>query len=42
MKILRTGHDTATVTGDLTFHRVTKPEKLDVIFNASGVDFINE
>ena len=41
-RIVRTGHDTATVTGDLTFHGVTKPETLNVNFNAAGVDFINK
>jgi polyisoprenoid-binding protein YceI len=35
-KIVRTGHDTAKVTGDLTFHGVTRPETLDVTFNAAG------
>jgi polyisoprenoid-binding protein YceI len=39
-KITRTGDDTATVTGNLTFHGVTKPETLDVTFNASGVNFL--
>jgi polyisoprenoid-binding protein YceI len=37
-KILRTGHDTALVTGELTFHGVTKPETLKVTFNAGGVN----
>ncbi len=41
-KILRTGHDTAKVTGNLTFHGVTKPETLDVTFNASGVNFVSK
>lgn len=39
-KITRTGDGTATVTGDLTFHGVTRPETLDVSFNASGVNFL--
>ncbi len=39
-KITRTGDDTATVTGNLTFHGVTKPETLNVTFNASGVNFL--
>jgi polyisoprenoid-binding protein YceI len=39
-KIVRTGHDTAKVTGDLTFHGVTRPETLNVTFNASGVNFL--
>ena len=37
-KIVRTGHDTAKVTGELTFHGVTKPETLNVTFNASGIN----
>jgi polyisoprenoid-binding protein YceI len=39
-KIVRTGHDTAKVTGDLTFHGVTRPETLNVTFNAAGVNFL--
>jgi polyisoprenoid-binding protein YceI len=39
-KIVRTGHDTARVTGDLTFHGVTLPETLNVTFNASGVNIL--
>ena len=39
-KIVRTGHDTARVTGDLTFHGVTRPETLNVTFNAAGVNFL--
>lgn len=35
-KVVRTGHDTALVTGELTFHGVTKPETLHVKFNAAG------
>jgi polyisoprenoid-binding protein YceI len=34
----RTGTDTAKVTGELTFHGVTRPETLDVTFNAGGVN----
>jgi polyisoprenoid-binding protein YceI len=41
-KIIRTGHDTAKVTGNLTFHGVTKPETLDVTFNAAGVNFLSK
>jgi polyisoprenoid-binding protein YceI len=37
-KVVRTGHDTALVTGNLTFHGVTKPETLKVSFNASGIN----
>jgi len=40
--ILRTGHDTAKVTGALTFHGVTKPETLFVTFNAAGVNFLSK
>jgi len=41
-KIVRTGHDTAKVTGDLTFHGVTRPETLNVTFNAAGVNFLSK
>jgi len=37
-KVVRTGKDTALVTGELTFHGVTKPETLKVSFNASGIN----
>jgi polyisoprenoid-binding protein YceI len=37
-KVVRTGHDTALVTGELTFHGVTKPETLKVTFNAAGTN----
>ena len=37
-KVVRTGHDTALVTGELTFHGVTHPETLDVTFNAGGIN----
>ena len=40
-KIVRTGHDTAKVTGELTFHGVTRPETLNVTFNASGVNMLS-
>lgn len=35
-KVTVTGPKTATVTGDLTFHGVTKPVTLDASFNAAG------
>jgi polyisoprenoid-binding protein YceI len=41
-RIVRTGHDTAKVTGTLTFHGVTKPETLSVTFNAAGVNFLSK
>jgi polyisoprenoid-binding protein YceI len=41
-KVVRTGHDTAKVTGELTFHGVTLPETLNVTFNASGVNFLSK
>lgn len=34
--VTRTGKDTATVTGDLTFHGVTRPVTLDVRFHGAG------
>jgi polyisoprenoid-binding protein YceI len=37
-KVVRTGHDTAQVTGALTFHGVTRPETLNVTFNAAGMN----
>ena len=39
-QIVRTGHNTARVTGELTFHGVTRLEALNVTFNASGVNFL--
>ncbi|HEX4181738.1 MAG TPA: YceI family protein [Caulobacteraceae bacterium] len=36
-KVVRTGKDTAQVTGDLTFHGVTHPVTLDAKFNAGGL-----
>ena len=41
-KMVRTGKDTALVTGELTFHGVTKPETLKVSFNASGINPISK
>jgi polyisoprenoid-binding protein YceI len=38
LKVKRTGKDTARVTGELTFHGVTKPETLNVTFNAAGIN----
>lgn len=35
-KVTPTGKDTAQLTGDLTFHGVTRPVTLDAKFNASG------
>jgi len=35
-KVVRTGKDTAQITGDLTFHGVTHPVTLDAKFNAAG------
>jgi polyisoprenoid-binding protein YceI len=40
-KIVRTGHDSARVTGELTFHGVTLPETLNVTFNGSGVNVLS-
>ncbi len=37
-KVVRTGHDTALVTGELTFHGVTKAETLKATFNAGGIN----
>lgn len=37
-KVERTGDNTAKVTGELTFHGVTRPETLDVTFNAGGMN----
>ncbi|MCB5943871.1 YceI family protein [Acidocella sp. KAb 2-4] len=37
-KVVRTGKDTALVTGELSFHGVTKPETLKVSFNAAGIN----
>jgi polyisoprenoid-binding protein YceI len=37
-KVTETGKDTAKVTGDLTFHGVTKPVTLAVKFNAAGTN----
>jgi len=36
--IVKTGHDTANITGDLTFHGVTKPVTLHAIFNGAGTN----
>jgi polyisoprenoid-binding protein YceI len=37
-KVTETGKDTAKVTGDLTFHGVTKPVTLAVKFNGAGTN----
>jgi len=37
-KVVKTGVRTALITGDLTFHGVTKPVVLKASFNASGVN----
>ena len=37
-KVAETGKDAAKVTGDLTFHGVTKPVTLAVKFNAAGTN----
>lgn len=37
-RIVRTGPRAATLTGDLTFHGVTKPVTLLAVFNAAGMD----
>jgi len=37
-KVVRTGDKTATMTGDLTLHGVTKPVTLDVTLNKVGVN----
>ncbi|WP_127078982.1 YceI family protein [Rhodomicrobium lacus] len=41
-QIERTGDRTAKVTGDLTFHGVTKPVTLDAVFNGAGTNPINK
>ena len=37
-RVTQTGKDTADVSGDLTFHGVTKPVTLKVRFNAAGIN----
>lgn len=37
-RIVRTGARGATVTGDLTFHGVTRPVTLQAVFNGAGTD----
>lgn len=37
-RIVRNGPRAATVTGDLTFHGVTKPVTLRAVFNGAGTD----
>jgi polyisoprenoid-binding protein YceI len=41
-KLVRTGRDTANVTGELTFHGVTRPETLHVTFNAAGMNMLSK
>lgn len=41
-KVVVTGKTTAKVTGDLTFHGVSKPVTLDATFKASGVNPMNK
>ncbi len=36
--IVKTGRDTANITGDLTLHGVTKPVTLHAVFNGAGVN----
>jgi polyisoprenoid-binding protein YceI len=36
-KVVRTGKDTADITGDLTFHGETHPVTLEAKFNAGGI-----
>ena len=37
-RMVRNGPRAATVTGDLTFHGVTKPITLKAVFNGAGTD----
>jgi polyisoprenoid-binding protein YceI len=37
-KVVKTGPRTARISGNLTFHGVTRPATLDASFNASGVN----
>ena len=41
-KVVKTGADTAKVTGDLTLHGVTKTETLTVKFNGAGANPLNK
>lgn len=40
--VVATGKDTAKVTGDLTFHGVTKPVTLDVKFHGAGTNMMSK
>ncbi len=39
-RVVRTGSKAATVTGNLTFHGVTRPVTLKAVFNGAGADAI--
>ncbi len=41
-KVMKTGADTAKVTGDFTLHGVTKPVTLSVKFNAAGTNPVDK
>jgi polyisoprenoid-binding protein YceI len=41
-KVVVTGPGAADVIGDLTFHGVTRPVKLEVKFHAAGVNFLSK
>lgn len=41
-KVERTAADRASITGDLTFHGVTKPVVLDARFNGAGINPLNK
>lgn len=41
-KVMKTGADSAKVTGDLTMHGVTKTETLNVKFNGAGANPLNK
>ncbi|NBC38152.1 polyisoprenoid-binding protein [Novosphingobium sp. FSY-8] len=41
-KVVKTGARTAAITGNLTFHGVTKPVVLNAVFNGGGVNPMNK